>query len=235
MSAQVYDWIRYASTVSPLIPLTCLFIYYKAQPRQNLVLAISLSISLIFDITGFVISDWFDPKLSSISNNLYFIVSFPVIMWFYHETLTNRSLQMLVRIFTIGFLLSAMIFTLRQGLTVMNFNTLTLSSILLTITSFFFVADLNLMDQKSFSRNAFHETNIILNTSLGLYHFVTIVMFAVSDYAFAHLSLEDAYYFWAFHNVVNVSKNIGITVAFYLSARRIHALAPYHKRQRFRS
>ena len=229
MSSELYDWIRSISTLSPLIPLVCLLIYRKGQPKQNVILAVSLFISLIFDVVGFILAGWFDPKLTGITNNLYFIVAFPALMWFYHETLTKKSLKLLVRVFTAAFVILALIFALKQGIRITNFNTLTLSSILVTITSFFFVADHNLRDERSFARNPFHETNINLNTSLALYSFVTIVIFAVSDYVFARLSLEDAYLFWAGHNAINVAKNIGISVAFYFSAMRSKSLGEVNK------
>lgn len=80
------------------------------------------------------------------------------------------------------------------------------------------------MNETNFVSNRFHETNIILNTSLALYYFVTIVLFALSDYVFSHFAYEDVRYFWTFHNAVHVLKNGGIAMAFYLTAKRAHAL-----------
>lgn len=152
------------------------------------------------------------------------MIAFPAIMWFYHETLIKRPLKIVIRIFTVIFLAAALIFAIQQGLNVPNYNTMTLSSILITVASFFFVADLNLMDESQFMNNPFHETNIILNTSLALYYFTTIIMFAISDYVFSQTTVEGARFFWACHNTLNVLKNVGVTVAFYLTAKRIHAL-----------
>jgi hypothetical protein len=227
MTKEVYDWIVIASVISPLVPLICLLLYQKRQPKQNLILAISIFISLSFDVIGWTLSYYKKPN--SISINLYFIIAFPAIMWFFHETLVKRSLKIIVRIFTIGFLVLSLIFALQQGMNVLNYNTMTLSSILVTVTSFFFVADLNLMDESNFLNNRFHQTNIILNTSLALYYFITIIMFAVSDYVFSHTTPEDGRLFWASHNTLNILKNVGIAVAFYLSAKRIHALTDFQK------
>jgi hypothetical protein len=222
MNSGIFGWVAIASIISTLIPLLYLFIYRKRQPRQHLILALPLCISFIFDVIGWILAHNHTPN--AISNNLYFIVSFPAIMWFYHETLIKRSLKISVRIFTIVFLVLALIFALDQGLHVLNSNTMTLSSILITITSFFFVADLNLMDESSFAKNRFHETNIILNTSLALYYFATIVVFAIADYIFSNLSADDGRLFWSFHNAIHILKNCGIAVAFYLSAKRSYEL-----------
>jgi hypothetical protein len=223
MSQDVSLWISYASVASPAIPLVCLLLYWKRQPRQHKILAISLCISIIFDVICLVLMH---KKISNIFYiNLYTIIAFPVIMVFYHETLIKRSLKILVRIFTVVFLASALIFALHQGLVVVNSNTWTLSSILITITSFFFVGDLNLMDESSFLNSRFHETNVILNTSLALYYFSTIIMFAMTEYIFSHFTQDDIRFFWMFHNAAHVFKNVGITLAFYLSAKRISALA----------
>jgi hypothetical protein len=219
MTREVYEWIRHASILSPLAPLVCLFIYRKRQPKQNLILAISLCISFTFDVIGWTLLH--NHINNNLSNNLYFILAFPAIMWFYHETLVKRSLKILVRVFTIVFFVLALMFALDQGLNVLNYNTMILSSILITVSSFFFVGDLNLMDEANFTNNRFHETNIILNTSLALYYFSTIFLFAVTDYIFSHFTLEDSLYFWAVHNSIHISKNVGVTVAFYLSAKRI--------------
>jgi hypothetical protein len=218
MTREVFRWIAFASTLSTLIPLVYLFIYRKSQPRQNVILAVSLFISLVFDVIGGTLAYY--QITNVLSNNLYRIIALPAIMWFYHETLIKRSFKILVRIFTIGFLVVVLIFAVNQGLSVPNYEVMTLSSILITVTSLFFVGDLNLMDQSAFVNNRFHQTNIILNTSLALYYFVTIVLFAVTDYIFSHFTPEDIRLFWCFHNAAHVLKNAGITVAFYLSAKR---------------
>ena len=220
MTKEAYRVITFAATLSTLIPLITLFIYRKGQPRQNLILAFSLALSFVFDVIGFSIILFFNPKSTSISNNLYFILALPAIMWFYHETLTKKILKIIVRILTIGFLIVAFVLALKQGLNVNHYTTFTLSSILVTVTSLFFVVDLNLMDDAKFSTNKFHESNIILNTSLALYYFITIVIFAVSDYFFSTMSQKDSYLFWAFHNMIHMAKNVGIAVAFYLSIKK---------------
>lgn len=211
-------WISYCSVASTLVPLVCLIIYRKGQPRQNLILAVSLALSLIFDLIGIASARIY--KTSVLSNNLYFIVAFPAIMWFYHETLVKPILKITIRVFTILFLVLALISALDQGLNVLNYNTMTLSSILITITSFFFVADLNLMNAEDFAKNPFHKTNIILNTSLTIYYLATIIIFALSDYIYSNLSTEDTRFVWVSHNGTHVLKNVGIAIAFYLSAKR---------------
>lgn len=222
MTREVFRWITFAAGISTLIPLVCLIIYRKKQPRQNLILGVSLIISFTFDAIGWTLM--YNLKPTALSNNLYYIVALPAIMWFYHETLIKPSLKILVRIFSIGFLVLAVIFALQQGLNVLNYNTMMLASFLISLTSFFFVGDLNLMDAANFAKNQFHTTNIILNTSLALYYFATIFLFAVTDYIFSHFTPEDARIFWTFHNAIHVMKNGGIAVAFYLSAKRSYAL-----------
>lgn len=220
MSPEVYQWVVNASSVSTLLPLVCLLVFLKRQPKQNLILAVSLSISFLFDVIGWSLARWYGLKATVLSNNLYFIIAFPAIMWFYHETVTKRPLKIIIRVFTIGFLALALIFGLEQGLAeANNTNTWALSSILITLTSFFFVADLNLMDDSNFLKSRFHESNIILNTSLALYYFITIIMFSISQYVFTHTAPEGVRLFWACHNALNVLKNAGIAVAFYLSAK----------------
>jgi hypothetical protein len=222
MTKEVAISFVYASIVSPLVPLVCLFVYRKSQPRQNLILAISLGISLLFDVIGYTLAVIY--RENAISNNLYFIIAFPAIMWFYHETLVKATLKMIIRVFTVVFLVLALISAIDQGLYVLNFNTMTLSSILVSITSFFFVADLKLMNDSDFSSNPFHETNIIVNTSLATYYFVTIVVFALTDYIDDHFSPEDARYMWVTHNAVHILKNLGLAFAFYIAAKRSEAL-----------
>lgn len=222
MTREVFRWVALIATASTLIPLVCLFIHWKRQPKHHLILAVSLVVSFVFDVIGSALA--FHQITNVFPHNLYRIIAFPAIMWFYHETLIKRSFKILVRIFTAGFLILAAIFAFDQGLNVVNHNTWTLSSILTTITSFLFVADLNLMSEANFEKNRFHQTNILLNTSLAIYYSITIVWFALSDYVFSHFSYEDVRYFWSFHNAVHVLKNIGIGVAFYLCAKRTHQI-----------
>lgn len=217
MTREVFLWIVNVSILSPLIPLICLLIYRRRQPRQNRILAISVCISFVFDVTGWAVAQYKIPN--SFIINLYFIVAFPAIMWFYHETLIKRSLKMTVRIFCAFFFLLALIIVLQNGIRTPEYTIWMASSILITISSFFFVVDLHLMDFNNFLNNPFHKTNILINTSLALYYFITTVMFAVSDYVFAHTSREGGFAFWACHNGLNILKHIGIAAAFVMSAK----------------
>lgn len=218
MTKELYGWIGNASILSPLVPLICLLVYWKRQPRQNLILAVSIFISLTFDVISSVLYYYHTPN--HISINLYFIVAFPAIMWFYHETLIKKSLKHITLIFTAVFFLFAGIFIFRSGLNVLNHNMFMTSSILVSITSLLFLRDLNLMDASDFLKNKFHQTNIVLNSSLAVYYFATVIVFAVSDYVFANASPEGFRLFWGFHNILNISKNIGIAFAYYLSGKR---------------
>jgi hypothetical protein len=222
MTQETFRWIAFLATASTLIPLACFLIYKRVQPRHHMILALSLGISFIFDVIGGAMA--YQQITNIVPHNIYRIIAFPAIMWFYHETLINKSLKTIVRFFTIGFLILALIFGINQGLHVTNHNTWTLSSILITITSFFFVGDLNLMADSDFAKNRFHETNIILNTSLAFYYLATIILFTLMDYVFTHFTYEDMRYFWTFHNGAHVLKNVGIGLAFHLSAKRSLAL-----------
>jgi hypothetical protein len=219
MTKEVYRWLTLVSVLSPLIPLICIYIYKKGQPRQNLILSVSFLISLAFDVFGWIMMYYHRSTNPAI--NLYIIVAFPAIMAFYHEILIKRSGKITVRVFTVVFLVSAIIFAAEQGLNVANHNTWMLSSILITITSLLFVVDLRLMDDSNFAKNHFHTTNIIINSSLAFYYFFTIILFAITDYVFSHFTPEDSRYFWIFHDAIYVLKNFGITVAFYLSAKSV--------------
>lgn len=219
MNHEVYSWIRYASILSTPIALLVLCVLWKRQPRQNRILAVSLFISLLFDLIGWSLVRGINPKSTIISNNIYFILALPAIMIFYHEVLGRRSLKLLVRIFTVIFLLATLISILDQGLNVPNTYSMTMSSILVTITSILFVADLKLMDPADFAKNPFHHTNIIVNTSLAIYYFATIIIFAASDYIYLHLTIGDSLYVWASHNATHVLKNAGLAIAFYSSAK----------------
>ncbi|HEY0739920.1 MAG TPA: hypothetical protein VGD40_00610 [Chryseosolibacter sp.] len=219
MTNELFARLMMASIVSPLVPLICLSIYWSRQPRQNRILAISIFISLVFDVISWVMGVLYHQP-NSLPINLYFIIAFPAIMWFYHETLAKRSLKNVTRIFTLIFFLLAAVFIIKSGLQVVNHGLFMLSSILVSITSLLFIRDLNVMGDSDFLKNEFHKTNIFLNTSLATYYFATVIIFSVSDYVFASASEEEFNLFWAFHNILNISKNIGITAAFYLTAKR---------------
>ena len=213
MTLEEFEWVAVPSVVSTLVPLTCFFIYRKIQPRQYRILVIALLMSFTFDVIDWILSSVYN-KSPAFSNNLYYIISLPVIMAFYHETLTKRTLKILVRLLTVVFLVVALIFAIKQGLAVNNFNTWTLSSIVVSVTSLFFVGDLNLMDESSFRKNVSHEANILLNTSLAVYYFATVVLFILTEYILANYKLADVLFIWTLHNTVHVLKNIGIDIAF---------------------
>lgn len=218
MTLEVFRWVCLASVLSTLIPLIPLVIYWRLQPKQNLILGLSLCLSFTFDIIGWTLGFYFG-KSSWVANNLYCILCLPAIMWFYYVTMSKRTLKIVICIFTFTFLTLALILALREGLQVPNYFTMTLSSILITTTSFFFVGDLKLMDTSHFAKHQFHQTNILINTSLAFYYFITIILFAFTDYIFATTSPDDGRLFWSFHNAMHVLKNVGITLAFYLTAK----------------
>ena len=222
MTREVFRWVALTAAATTLVPLFCFSISWKRQPKHHLILAISLVISFVFDVIGSTLA--YHQITNVLPHNLYHIIAFPAIMWFYHETLINRSFKILVRIFIVGFLIIALVFAFDQGLNVLNHTTWTISSILTMIVSLLFVADLSLMSKSNFETNQFHQTNIILNTSLAIYYFVTIVWFSLSDYVFSNFSYEDVRYFWSFHNLAHGLKNIGIAVAFYLCTKRSNSL-----------
>lgn len=222
MTKELYDWIVIASTLSPLAPLTLLLIDWKGQPQQNRILAISIFISLAFDVIAWTMKNYYH-RPNGLAINLYFIVAFPAIMWFYYETLIKKSLKNITRIFSLVFFVSATWLGFTVGLRVQNHELFMLSSILISITSLLFIRDLNIMNPSDFLKNQFHLTNIILNTSLALYYFATMIMFAISDYVFANASVEGSRLFWALHNALNIGKHVGIAVAFYLSTKPIGA------------
>ena len=218
MTSEVIDWLTKASTISPLIPLVCLIIYWKKQHKQHKILAVSLCLSFVFDVLALILARKYNTN--AIALNSYCILAFPAIMWFYHETLNKRSFQYIIRIFTILFLIFAFISAVDQGLNTFNYNTWTVSSILIAITSLFFAADLNLMEHPNFAKNPHHKTNIILNTSLAVYYFIAFAVFASQVYIRSNFTNEDVDYFWSFHNLAHVLKNLGVTIAFYLSAKQ---------------
>lgn len=161
--------------------------------------------------------------------NIYCIVAFPAIMAFYHEILIKRFTKIFIPLLTAAFFLTAITVATDQGMNVANNITWSLSSVLITAVSFLFVAGLRLMDDSTFSKNQFHVTNIIINSSLGIYYFVTVIFFAARTYIFSHFSPDDIRYFWIFHNALNMLKNFGIAVAFYLSAKTIAELSKKRK------
>lgn len=221
MTAQIIKWLSYASVVSPLLPLLFLSTFWKKQPRQNRILIISLLLSLVADVISSVLGAHGIQNLFVL--NMYCILALPATMLFYQETLVKRELRILTHIFTIVFLIVALFLALDQGLIVANHNTWTLSSVLLAIASLLFVGDLNLMDETTFTKNRFHQTNILLNTSLAFYHIMTTIVFLSADYVFTHVSPEDFNLFWGSQNVAHILKNIGFAVAFYLSSKRYGA------------
>ncbi|HEY0739919.1 MAG TPA: hypothetical protein VGD40_00605 [Chryseosolibacter sp.] len=225
MTSELFRWVVIISTLSPVVPLVCLSKSWNRQPRQNLILALSILISLIFDATSWVIVTFYH-RPNSLLNNLYFFLSFPVVMWFYHEILVRKSLKNATRIFTVIVFVLGMILFLRSGMNVMHHGLFLIASILISISSLLFIRDLNLMTASDFFTNKFHKTNIILNTSLALYSFTAVIVFSVSDYVYENASREGFRFFWAFHNALNILKNIGIAIAFYLSAKVVSSNEP---------
>lgn len=221
MTKEVYGLIGNASILSPLIPLILLLYFWKRQPIQNVILALSIFISLTFDVINSIL--YYNHIPNHFSINLYFIVAFPAIMWFYHETLIKKSLKKVTKVLTVIFFVFALIFIYKSGLNVLNHSIFLTSSIIISVTSLLFLRDLNLMNASDFLKNKYHQTNILLNCSLAVYYFATVIIFSTSDYVFANASAEGFRLFWGFHNLLNISKNIGISIAFYRSAKRSFA------------
>ncbi|HEY0652615.1 MAG TPA: hypothetical protein VGD65_05780 [Chryseosolibacter sp.] len=217
MSANLFSIIFFAHLFSSLIPLSMFLWRIKHQPRQNTIIAIILTFSLVCDL-----ANWLLPKFglsSAVFFHSYGIVAFMVFNFYYYELFFHKKASKYQYITILIFALTVVsYFSFNSGLTLSNYIG-PISSAILGINSllyFYFIS--TMIVERYFDMHLF--SNFAVNASLSLYFFTTIILFSFMDFAFTELTIEQERSFWSIHNIINILKNIGIALGFFLSGKR---------------
>jgi hypothetical protein len=206
--------ILYASIFSVLVPLIISLKVRKQikEPTYNFIGWILL-VSLISDLTSLFLVK------NSISNfpvtNIYVIVSFTLFSIFYSKLLPFRKkLIYVILFFFINFFLYNTF--LVQGFYSFQGYTRALGGLIMVFYSYTYFSSLlkNLpcTDIKGYGL-------FWINTGTSFYFSFNLLLFVFSSYVFENLTQEASMYFWSFHNVNNIIKNILFCVGIYYAGK----------------
>lgn len=217
MSAQLFDNIFILSVVSTLVPLVVFFLRWNRQSIHYRIIVALLAFSFISDLT---IRFWsINDVPSSVLTNLYTVVEFILISVFCYKILFQNKARLFLYFGSVTFLVSLVVLGVVKGFLFPNNYLWSISSFILGTYSILYFCFIPFMIiERYFDKHLF--SNIILTSSLCLYCFASVILFIFMDFVFANLTADQAKGFWSIYNIINVLKNVGITLAFFLSGKR---------------
>jgi hypothetical protein len=217
MTVGLYDNIVLLAIASTLVPATVFLWQFKHQPNYNSLIFCLLIVSLISDLSSWILSQ---NGLSSIFIvNAYSIIAFVLLNLFYHQILFIKRARIVQYITGAIFLISMVWFGTETGFSKPSNYTWAISSAGFALYSFLYFYFIPLMIvERYLDLHLF--SNVVLNISLCLYFVTSIILFFFMDFVFANQTIEEARAFWSIHNIINILKNFGIALAFFLSGKR---------------
>jgi hypothetical protein len=217
MSDSLFKIIFLATIASTAIPILTFLLRWVHQPKHNFTILALLVFSLLSDVSIWYLSR--NNQSSIFIVNSYGIIAFCFLSAFYRQIIFAKRASLVQYITIFVFLISLALLGVSGALDYPNNYVWAISSLILAINSilyFYFLPHMvvaRYLDQNLFS-------NFVLNASLSLYFFTSIILFSFMDFVFNHLSVAEAKAFWSIHNIVNILKNLGIAFAFFLSGKR---------------
>ena len=218
MNFETFNIIFRLTVCSTCIPL---FVYLrrfrKASKEIKLIGAVTAA-SIFFDLAGYITGLYF--KTSTITNNLYNIISFTLLSWFYFEIFFKRRYKPL---FIIGigiFILAFLIITFFIQNFIHEHQTF------LWATGEFILVVYGIMfmnDQVSvFPLKKLYTSGLFwINNAILIYNSFTFYIFLMSEYNFKHMPMETVLLMWSFHNMCRIVQNGFYALGIYYSQQQI--------------
>lgn len=205
----------YISRFSVLIPLV-LLLRGKVNVGDNMlkVLGLLLFISAFSDLICYIMFKMNIPNMAII--NLYFIIQFLLLSYFYGQILNNRKL-----VYTILFLF--LVFVVINTLFFQPFTEFQswsdgLQSIILLVYAVNYNLRLLRNPPQDESLTSF---TLWINMGVMFYFGLNLYLFFITHYVFENESTEIAMISWSFHNFFNIVKNILFATGIYYAGRRV--------------
>jgi hypothetical protein len=203
MSSQaIAGIIRYASIFSVAFPLILYLIRSKHLGRSGHLMGAFIIVSALSDgIAYFVASSG---NSNAIIFNVYFVTSFCLLSWFYHDVLQSQSGKKIVQWGLGIFILAEIVITIFiqpfTGFQTLMWSTGGAIGIVFSIAYFISVFS---------SVRPMNDFGLLwMNSGILFYFSFNLFLFIMSSYVFTHFEPEVRIIFWSFHNVNNVIKNV---------------------------
>jgi hypothetical protein len=217
MSTSLFKTIFLISVASAAIPLLVFIWRWKHQPSQNRIIAILLVCSIISDLVSWWLTTKGTPTY--IVENIYIVFAFILLNGFYYLILFQKEGKKILLIVSCIFAIMLIIVALITGFGQVDSRFWVLCSGILAFNSILYFCSVpSMIVERYFDKYLF--SNLVLNASFLLYFFTSIILFIFMDFVFSQLTPNEARSFWSIHNIINVLKNVGIALAFFLSGKR---------------
>lgn len=212
MNSQTVEFIRWASHLSVLIPLAVYLPRLTRSPQQNHIVAALIIVSGVTDTISLYTG-------SSLLFNLYEIIAFVLITWFFYVLVYKKKSE-LVALISIGVFASVLIYSTIQYGFDRNFSGLWVTSAIITlIHSTVYVFNIpRMVIDRYFDNNLL--SNMIFTASMFAFFFVAMIVYFLFDPVSKVEDDNSLKAFWSIHNAFNILKNLGFALAFYYTGKR---------------
>ncbi|HEY0655854.1 MAG TPA: hypothetical protein VGD65_22115 [Chryseosolibacter sp.] len=203
MSSQsIADIIRVASIFSVAFPLILYLFRVKNLSRSGHVMGAIIVVSAISDTIAYFVAT--AGMSTAIIFNVYFIIFFLLLSWFYSEVLQTASGRRIVQWGLGIFVLAEIVITIFiqpfNGFQTLMWTTGGAIGIIFSISYFISVFS---------ATRPMNDFGLLwINSGILFYFSFNLFLFIMSSYVFTRFEPEVGIIFWSFHNVNNIIKNI---------------------------
>jgi hypothetical protein len=215
--AGISEIIRIASNFSVIFPLVAYLFKARYASRRIHIIGVLCILSAVCDLIGFFI--FREHKSTAHLFNVYYILLFFLLTWFYYEIVFIRSRRLMIWIGLAVYIQSFILITIYVQ-PFSEYQTLlwVIIGIIMIVYSIEFF--LYLMSARP-SVNLLNYTTMWINSGILMYFSFNLFLFIISNYVFTHLDQEVSTVVWSFHNVNNIIKNLLFGIGIAMHRRKI--------------
>jgi hypothetical protein len=203
MSSQdIAGIIKYASIFSVAFPLLLYLFRVKRLSRSGHMIGAIVIVSALSDGISYIVAS--AGMSTAVVLNTYFVVSFVLLCWFYHDALQTPGSRRIVKWGLVIFILAYIFITaFIQSFT--QFQSLmwtTSGAITIVLSIAYFISVFA-------ATRPMNDFGLLwVNSGILFYFSFNLFLFIMSSYVFTRFEPEVGIIFWSFHNVNNVIKNV---------------------------
>ena len=209
------ELVRYASNLSPLAPLVLLLSVKKKRTKIIYILTAIIGLSFLSDaISFFMASKRMD---TSVFYNTYFVIQFFLLTYLYRQQVKNKKLVYVTTVIFLAFFIINTLFL--QPFTVYQSWLRLAGGIICIAYSVGFFRQMMRVD-KAEGRwvdnppiDPFYHYPFWINAAIFYYFSFNLILFAMDNFIFSNLSMEEIKVFLGFHNFNNIIKNFLFAIA----------------------
>lgn len=204
---EISEIIRYASNLSPVLPIILLLTLKKKRNKLIYILTGVILVSFISDIIGFIMVN--NRINNAAVSNTYYVIQFFLLLYFYSLQIKNKKLVYITAIIFIAFFLINTVF-IQPFTTYQSWLRLAGDIIFICFSTGYYRL---MMKTNNPPIDPFYHYSFWINSGVYYYFTFNLILFAMDNFVFTNMPLDLLKTFWGFHNFNNIVKNLLFGIA----------------------